>query len=71
MAKTIRARKPQAILSVRLTLTPSSADRILELSRQGMKVFHLCADQHGCERTGPGLPAGTLKMSCATFTGVW
>jgi hypothetical protein len=61
MAKTIRARKPQAILSVRLTLSPSTADRILELSQQGMKVFHLCADQHGCERIGPGLPGRHIK----------
>ena len=52
MAKTVRARKPQAILSVRLTLTPSAADRILDLSRLGFKVFHLCADLQGCERTG-------------------
>ena len=26
-----------------------------------MKVFHLCADQHGCERTGTGLPGRHIK----------
>ena len=61
MAKTVRARKPQAILSVRLTLSPSSPDRIIELSRQGLKVFHLCADLHGCERTGTCLPGRHIK----------
>jgi hypothetical protein len=53
MADTIRVKKPGAIISARLTLTPSSDDRIVELSKHGIKVFHLCADQHGCERIGP------------------
>jgi hypothetical protein len=61
MAKAIRTQKPQAILSVRMTLTPSSADRILELSKQGLKVFHLCADLHGCERTAPGFSGRHIK----------
>jgi hypothetical protein len=60
-AEIVRAKKPQAILSVRLTLTPASADRIVELSRQGFKVFHLCADLHGCERVGPQLPGRHIK----------
>jgi len=61
MAQSIRAQRPQAILSVRLTLGPSSADRILELSEQGFKVFHLCADQHGCERSAPLLSGRHIK----------
>jgi hypothetical protein len=54
MADSVRNADPQKILSVRMTLTPGSADRIVELSRQGLKVFHLCADLHGCERTANG-----------------
>jgi hypothetical protein len=61
MAAAIRAQKPKAILSIRMTLTPASADRILELSKQGLKVFHLCADLHGCERTAPGLSGRHIK----------
>jgi hypothetical protein len=53
MADLIRVKRPDTIISARLTLTPSSADRIVELSKQGIKVFHLCADLHGCERIGP------------------
>ncbi len=53
--------KPQAILSVRMTLAPESADRILELSKQGLKVFHLCADLHGCERVASGTPGRHIK----------
>jgi hypothetical protein len=61
MAGLLRRMKPQAILSVRLTLCPASADRIVELSRHGLKVFHICADLHGCERIGSGLPGRHIK----------
>jgi glutamate synthase domain-containing protein 2 len=44
-----------------MTLGPGTADRILELSKQGLKVFHLCADQHGCERTDTGVPGRHIK----------
>jgi hypothetical protein len=60
-ADLIRAIKPHVILSVRMTLGPGTADRILELSKQGLKVFHLCADQHGCERTETGIPGRHIK----------
>jgi len=60
-ADALRSIKPQAIPSVRMTLEPSSADRILELSRNGLKVFHLCADLHGCERAGNGQPGRHIK----------
>ena len=61
MAGLIHAIKPQAILSVRMTLAPTSAGRIVELSRHGFKVFHLCADLHGCERTAEGMPGRHIK----------
>ena len=60
-ADLIRAIKPQAILSVRMALRPDTADRILELSKHGLKVFHLCANQHGCEHTKTGFPGRHIK----------
>jgi hypothetical protein len=61
MADIIRSKKPDAIISARLTLTPTSADRIVELSQHGIKVFHLCADLHGCERIGPQTSGRHIK----------
>jgi hypothetical protein len=61
MAGLVRAIKPLAILSVRMMLSPTSADRIVQLSRHGLKVFHLCADLHGCERAGKSAPGRHIK----------
>jgi hypothetical protein len=60
-ANRLLAAKPRAILSVRMGLHPETADRILELSGQGLRVFHLCADQHGCEVTAGGVPGRHIK----------
>lgn len=60
-ADALRSMAPEAILSIRVTLSPTSAGRIVELSRQGLKVFHLCADQHGRERLENGLPGRHIK----------
>jgi hypothetical protein len=49
------------IVAVRMELTPDTADRILELGRAGVKVFHLCADQHGRERPAGGPPGRHIK----------
>jgi hypothetical protein len=46
---------------VRMTLSPKSANRIIELSENGLKVVHLCADLHGCERIDGGLPGRHVK----------
>jgi hypothetical protein len=61
MADMVRAMKPQAIVSVRLTLGPAVADRVVELANHGIKVFHLCADLHGQERLGNGQPGRHIK----------
>lgn len=61
MASAIADLKPHAIISIRLTLRPDSADRLLELTRKGFRVFHLCADLHGCERTESGEPGRHIK----------
>jgi hypothetical protein len=53
--------KPRAILSVRMTLGHKTADRLLELAGHGLKVFHLCADRHGCERTENGSSGRHIK----------
>ncbi len=57
----IRDLRPQAIVSVRMPLQPDSAERILELSVQGLKVFHLIADLHGRELLPGGLPGRHAK----------
>jgi hypothetical protein len=61
MAGRIWAVNPKATLSARMTLGPKSADRIIELSGRGLKVFHLCADLHGRERIENGLPGRHVK----------
>jgi hypothetical protein len=60
-AKFIQSAKPLAILTVRIKLGPGTADRILELSNQGLKVFQICADQHGCEFNEDGQPGRHIK----------
>jgi hypothetical protein len=49
---------------------PGNAGRVVELARAGIKVFHLCADQHGRERliTAPGRH---ITTSSAKYTGGW
>lgn len=42
------------IVAVRLDLIPGAGDRLDELIAAGVKVFHLCADLHGCESGGDG-----------------
>jgi hypothetical protein len=54
MAQLVRTLKPQAIISARLALQPATADRIIDLSRNGIKVFQLCADVNGRENTVNG-----------------
>ena len=46
---------------MRLPLSPAAADRIVELNRAGLKVFHLCADLHGRERLSNGQPGRHIK----------
>jgi hypothetical protein len=60
-ANRIRTANPQMILSVRMILRPDTADHILEMSRRGIKVFHLCADLHGCERLENGESGRHIK----------
>ncbi len=57
----ILSKNAPTIVSVRMALSPVSADRIIELSRSGIKVFQLCADLHGRERTRDGSPGRHMK----------
>jgi hypothetical protein len=61
MTAALQAMKPQAIVAIRLTLRPDTANRVVELSRKGFKVFHLCAGLDGCERTGSGRSGRHIK----------
>jgi hypothetical protein len=51
IAKLVLSKKPEVIVAVRMPLQPNSADRVVELSAGGIRVFQVCADLHGCERT--------------------
>jgi ferredoxin len=57
----IQTAHPGLIMCVRLVLSPTVAERVVELGRAGIKVFQLCADQHGCERRDDGQPGRHIK----------
>jgi hypothetical protein len=61
LASGMQSINPELMVAVRLVLRPTAADRAAELARAGMKILHLCADQHGCERPGNGKPGRHLK----------
>ena len=61
LAGKLRAINERLTVAVRLPLSPAAADRIVELNRAGLKVFQLCADQHGRERLGNGRPGRHIK----------
>jgi len=49
LAAKAKAANPKLVIAVRLPLQGAAVERILQLSKAGVKVFHLCADLHGCE----------------------
>ena len=49
LASQAKATNPKLVIAVRLPMQGAAAERILQLSQAGVKVFHLCADLHGCE----------------------
>ena len=61
LAGKVQAINPGLIVSVRMTLGPATASRVVELARAGLKVFHLCADLHGRERLDSGKPGRHIK----------
>lgn len=61
LAGRIQSAHTGLVVSVRMALTPATADRIVELAQAGVKVFQLCADQHGCERLDDGRRGRHIK----------
>ena len=57
----IQAAHKQTVVCVRMVLCRTTADRIVELGRAGVKVFQLCADQHGRELLDDGRPGRHIK----------
>jgi ferredoxin len=49
LAAQAKATNPKLVIAVRLPLQGAAVERILQLSQARVKVFHLCADLHGCE----------------------
>jgi hypothetical protein len=60
-AARLQSTYPALVVSVRMELTPHSAERVMELATTGVKVFQLCADQHGQERLDDGNPGRHIK----------
>ena len=61
LAGQVQAINPQLVVSVRLVLRPTTADRVMDLARAGVKVVHLSADLHGCERLEDGRSGRHIK----------
>jgi hypothetical protein len=57
----VAALNPGAVLAIRLDLTATTADEVSKLAAGPCKVFHLCADLHGCERTADGSRGRHIK----------
>ena len=49
LAAKAKAVNPKLVVAVRMPLQGAAVERILQLGKAGVKVFHLCADLHGCE----------------------
>jgi len=51
-----RARWPQAMVALRLAIGPDSPGKVERLLRQGVRIFHLFADEEGRDSAGQPLP---------------
>jgi hypothetical protein len=63
LAATLKSINPRLLVAVRMPLSPAAADRVVELNRAGLKVFHLCADLHGREILDGGKRGRHIKDS--------
>jgi hypothetical protein len=50
LVKLLTDAHPALIICVRMEIRAAAADRVSQLAKSGIKVFHLAADLHGCER---------------------
>jgi Conserved region in glutamate synthase len=69
LVEKMRTGYPEVVVSVRMVLTPGTADRIAELTQAGVRVFQVCADQHGRERLDGGRPGRHIKDALRTLHG--
>ena len=60
-AAQVKAAAPQVVVAARIELQPGSADRVADLARGPVKVFHLCADLHGREKPGAAAEGRHIK----------
>jgi hypothetical protein len=56
-----QALAPQSIVAARIELQSGSVERVSELARKTVKVFHLCADLQGREKTADGTESRHIK----------
>jgi hypothetical protein len=61
LAAELRSINERLTVAVRLPLSPAAAARIIELNRADLKVFQLCANQHGRETLNNGQPGRHIK----------
>jgi hypothetical protein len=61
LARRIAEINPKAVLALRMELTAGAAERVAQLAGGMFKVFHLCADLHGCEKAADGAPGRHIK----------
>jgi len=52
LVRQVRASNPQAVIALRLPLTPDSPARVEQLTAAGIEIVHLVADDAGCEVEG-------------------
>ena len=52
LAARVQVANPQAVVGLRLPLTPASPEQVERLTAGGVGLVHLCADEVGCELEG-------------------
>jgi ferredoxin len=50
LQRAIKEINPSVVTVIRVSLDPGSSSRVLDLTRAGAEVIHLCADEHGLEK---------------------
>jgi len=64
-------RLPGVVISVRMVLTPGTADRIAELVHTGARVFQVCATSMDVNALTTDGPDGISRTLCGRFTAGW
>ncbi len=54
LSRKVAETSPRAVQVLRMDLAQGAADEVSRLANEGFKVFHLCADMHGCEKLADG-----------------